>query len=265
MSAEVGGPEPDPLGIGFDDVAHALISEALGADGAQRSGRSSGALRHRSRSLLQEPDSNLGHSLVHSGIASVAAAGETDGADSCQLSSQTAVSRRHPTRIARREQVRARQVRCFCSRVTLPSIAVCPPTVAEIDDATTATVVGDCGRWPRHVFTRISGWVGVLPFDIDWRCGVHRAGVPVIGRSPVSRPLCPVTGCSVSRSRRPVTRRPVTWCPVTRCAVCNTRCHIRGIACPGPRCNVDPCICDINSPRRHVHRLQFACHGLRRR
>jgi hypothetical protein len=41
------------------------------------------------------------------------------------------------------------------------SIAVSPPTVAEIDGATTAAVVGDGGGWSRYIICRISGWVAV--------------------------------------------------------------------------------------------------------
>ena len=105
--------------------------------------------------------------------------------------------------------------------------SVSPTTVAEIDDATTATVVGDGGGWPRHVFCCISGWVGVFSLDIDWRCGVRRSGGPIAGRSPVGRPLCPIARCirgrrcdvaggSVRRSRCPVTWCPIIWRPITR-------------------------------------------------
>jgi hypothetical protein len=162
------------------------------------------------------------------------------------------------------------------------SMTVSPPPVAEIDDATTPAAVGDGGGRPRHIFRRISRRVGVLPLDIDWRCGVRFGSI--VCRRSVGRPRCRIAGRSVSRPRCHVARRsvcvprcdmirrfvggsrcPITRCPITQSTVGGARRHVRRLSASWTRRHINPGICDIDTPGRDVDRLQFACRDLRRR
>jgi hypothetical protein len=166
---------------------------------------------------------------------------------------------------------RSRKVPPYPDSRSAASIAVSPPPVTEIDDTTTAAVVGDGGRWPRHVVCRIRGRVAV----ISWWCGIRRSSGSIEGRSAVSGPRCHIARCPITRC--PITRCPITRCPITRrsiceprCAitrylVCSTRSYVRRLSASGTRRHINPSICDIDSSRRHVDRLQFARRNRRRR